>query len=267
MFCPSCGAAVEARDPFCRFCGFNLSAVQENTSTNNTVEPSAIPGPGFSMRLALLVVVGLCLFTYFGLSSLDRQSQPSSPYSRTEVDTAQQRRAREATETQHRQDSITIVTLRSQFGFKKDEVEGGGWYHFKAQPKGWDRSYIAANISDGGRIYLQSHFSGDSWIFHDHLVARIGERLITSDTIPSFSDLNVRNNDGGTVWEMLHLTDGKDNGILQAIATSTNEKIIVRFAGDQYHRDITLTETDRTAIKRSLAFAEALQRRPDMRAR
>jgi len=156
-----------------------------------------------------------------------------------------------------------VVTLKRHFVFAADSIEGGGWYTHKHQTvaSSWNRKYLAVHVADDGRTYLSSQYTGDSWLFHTRLVVRIGDRILRSEDIPSYSNLNVRSNSGGQVWETLHFTGGQDNGILDAIAAATDTDIVrVRFEGSEHSSDIVLARRDVDALRDGRALGSALGR-------
>lgn len=157
-----------------------------------------------------------------------------------------------------------LVRLKRKFRFDADAIEGGGWYEHRNQTvdNSWDRTYLEVHVAHDGRTYLSSHYYGDDWIFHDRLVVRIGDNRLESDAIPSFDKSAVRHNSGGSVWESLHLTGGRDNGILEAIAKDSTSAILVRLAGDRSQRDIVLSKRDHEAIRDGYALGRLLKQWP-----
>ena len=82
-----------------------------------------------------------------------------------------------------------------------------------------------------------------------------GERYTKSF---SYFDV-VRNNGGGSVWEYIYLdvSNASDIEMLWAIADS--EETIARFAGDDYSYDLTVTDTDKAALRDAMTVYEAFQ--------
>lgn len=146
--------------------------------------------------------------------------------------------------------------------FKPDEIEGGGWYGHVNQTteNSWNRNYLDAPVNATGRVYLRSNFYGDTWIFHEKLVVRVGETRLESGVIPGYSDQNHRTNSGGSVWETLHFTLVSDGGIMDAIAAAPEATVRVRFQGDENYHDIVLSSRDKRAIAESVEFGNVLRR-------
>lgn len=170
-------------------------------------------------------------------------------------------------ESGRRADSVTahrnrrLEALKRRFVFKRDEIEGSGWYTHRSQTvdNSWNRTYLKVHVSEHGHAYLASEYTGDDWIFHERVVVRIADRILRSEVIPGYSDLNYRHNSGGTVWETLHFTGGKDNGIMAAIAEAGGQAIRVRLEGDQYSKDFVLSARDQRAIQEGVELGRLLR--------
>ena len=68
---------------------------------------------------------------------------------------------------------------------------------------------------------------------------------------------DMDDNSGGKVWEYIDdFADASDMEMLRAIA-SANE-VLVRFQGKDYAVDMTLTDTDKAAIRQTLEVFDAL---------
>jgi hypothetical protein len=245
--CKECKKEVSTDAKACPHCG------KQN--------PTSAVGSPLLLGCLAIIVIGV-------VSSL--VSKPSSPRPSPVTTTAQpprdtiaerQRRERWQADSTVMEDSLK--SLKRSFRFAADSIEGGGWYSHRNQTvdNSWNRTYLAVNVADDGRSYLISHYTGDNWIFHDKIVVRIGDRILRSAVIPSYSDLNVRNNSGGQVWEYLHFTGGQDNGIMEAIAaTADTPAVRVRFEGDEHLKDIVLSSRDRVAIRDAYRLGSLIKR-------
>ena len=100
---------------------------------------------------------------------------------------------------------------------------------------------------------LVCHYYGDDWIFFDRAIFSIdGE----NQTKPfSRSDLN-RDHDGGYVWETADVAAGSfEQELMWEVVNST--QTIIRLEGNYVH-DITVSDTDKAAMREVLTCYEAL---------
>lgn len=123
------------------------------------------------------------------------------------------------------------------------------------------RKLLNAHIRNNGTIYLESQYYSDNWLFHTQISIKIGDVVLRSEDIPSYSKLNVRDHTSGIIWEIVSYTGGKDNGILKAIYDSKkDDEIKVRFIGREYYSEVVLGRSDITALKESYELSEILKR-------
>ena len=78
----------------------------------------------------------------------------------------------------------------------------------------------------------------------------------------SYGD-TVRDNSGGVVWEWydecLNYNAAMDSARIQMLQAIANSKqTIIRFQGDDYHYDLSVTNTDKQMIRDTLVLYEAL---------
>lgn len=148
-----------------------------------------------------------------------------------------------------------LEKYKSKFDVDYDKVEGVYWYMPKNMPDYIDeRCYIIPyiGVQDGKAwIGIRYNYTGDDWIFWEKLTIVVdGEK-----TVKYVGGLNtVRDNDGGVVWEwyddMLDYNapmDTEEIVMLDKIITS--DETIIRFEGDEYYYDLTVSFEDKTMIK------------------
>lgn len=152
-------------------------------------------------------------------------------------------------------------SLKSHFFKSNDEFEKISWYTHKilGDHDYWsNRCTIVARVRNDGFEYMESNFHGSDWIFHNKITVLIGDKIIESPFIPTYSkDHKTDNNENG-VWEVNCYNQTGDNGILKAISEDTNAVIKVRFQGDQKVRDVILSKADKKAISESNLLSAAL---------
>lgn len=152
-------------------------------------------------------------------------------------------------------------------GFKKEEdkVRGMRFYYPSAFPYYTDYwatdkrcfalPYLGQN-SDSTWMRFICDYTGDDWIFFDHITFAVDDERYTK----SFNYFDItRDNAYGDVWEYVDVdvSEGNYEEILSAIADST--ETIVRFEGDDYHYDLTVSAADKQAIRDTLAVYQALK--------
>jgi len=154
--------------------------------------------------------------------------------------------------------------LLANMKLEEDRVRGLKFYY----PNGWRfysngswaadiscfmRPYIGRD-SDSAWLRLVYNYTGDDWVFFKSLLFAVDGKNY-SKTFKYF-DI-VHDNGGGDVWEYIDVeVEDSDLEMLWAIANS-NETII-RFQGDDYSHDYTVSKTDKQALKDALTVYEAL---------
>lgn len=158
----------------------------------------------------------------------------------------------------------TYNKYKSKFDIENDKVEGITWYYHDNMPEYIDiRSYIIPYIGvrhNEPWICVRYNYTNDNWIFWNKLtIVADGEKFYK--TISSFD--TVRDNEGGLVWEYYDeifdvnaKMDSADIKMLKAIAES--DETIIRFEGDDYYYDLTVTNTDKNTIKDVLKIYSSL---------
>lgn len=138
--------------------------------------------------------------------------------------------------------------LKRKFTYKKDEFKDIGFYTHKTWGKNWkNRCTLTSDVNSSGYVWLNSNYSREDWLFHTRIIVKIGDETIRSEEVPTYSDNHRTDNAGGRVWEVITYND--DKGILKAIAENSDKKIKVRFEGDKYYHDVTLSSKDKLALK------------------
>ena len=154
----------------------------------------------------------------------------------------------------------------SQYRVEYDKMQGITWYMHNSMPEYIDtRSYLIPyiGVSDSGNawICIRYNYTGDDWIFWRNATVMADSKkdyLIPS----SYYDI-VHDNDAGLVWEWYDdcldynaAMDSSDIDMLNRIANSA--ETIVRFQGNDYYYDLTITQGDKALIRDVLTFYEKL---------
>lgn len=152
-------------------------------------------------------------------------------------------------------------------GFKKEEdkVRGLAFYYPSAFPYASDywvadqRNFVLPYLGkEGDRVWLRlvCNYTSDDWVFFKKIVFAVDDERYTK--IFNYFDV-TRDNAYGDVWEYVDVDVSESNyeEILRAIADST--ETIVRFEGDDYYRDFTVSAGDKDAIRQMLTVYDALK--------
>lgn len=151
-------------------------------------------------------------------------------------------------------------SLLNSFRSEEDPVRGMSFYYSKTEPyyadiRSYVFPYIGMNNKDQIWLCAQLHYTGDDWVFFKKITFSIDGQ----NTVKLYSYFNdiVRDNAGGKVWEYVNTGDGdKYYDLFWKIADSN--KTIVRFEGDNYYYDLTVSQKDKDAIRTVLTAYDAL---------
>lgn len=103
-------------------------------------------------------------------------------------------------------------------------------------------------------LRIQLHYTADSWLFIHSAKFNVDGEVIPF-SVPS--DMWKRDNDS-EIWEWVDVPlDTEMRTLLEKVAHS--KKTIVRFDGQQYEDDFTVTEKDKAAIRDVFAAEEFLR--------
>lgn len=178
---------------------------------------------------------------YNSLSQEERDSIPNGDYIYTAAEKLNELEAAE----KERKKQETLSGLRSQ----TDKVTQTTWYFPTNYPQyANSRSYVLPYIGVteySTWLRLQYHYTGSNWVFFDNITVAIDDQryYFTYD----YFDVS-RDNSGGTVWEWIDHSPSKEElEMLRAIAAS--DETIVRFQGDTYYYDLTVSQADKQAIE------------------
>lgn len=148
-----------------------------------------------------------------------------------------------------------LASLRKE----EDKVQKTTWYYPSVFPRYTDiRCYVLPYIgknSSSAWLRLRMNFtSRGSWVFWKQITFSIDGSNTTY--YYKYSDI-TRDNDT-EVWEYNDIpVNDKELKLLNEIAES--EETIVRFQGDDYHHDFTVSASDKAAIKQLLLAYEYLK--------
>jgi hypothetical protein len=138
------------------------------------------------------------------------------------------------------------------------------------------RKRIEPVVTSSGTIFLRSVYRDRDWIYHDHVIVRIGDQEYVSDALPATSsDVTRREtrrqsssdrrrgryDEDRYVSETVRYRGGSDNGIVRAIAEAGDAKVAMRLAGGPRVFDKTLSNDEKRAFADAMELATLLRRR------
>ncbi len=141
---------------------------------------------------------------------------------------------------------------------KEDRIEGITWYQHPNQPKYLNSRSTAflyiGRQGDLGRpwLRLKVQYTSSDWLFVERVTAwhdGVKEPLISG---------SFERDNNSTIWEWMDVApDEYQVEVLRSLAHA--EDAILRFEGDQYHRDVTLSSSDKKALRDVLVAFEVMK--------
>lgn len=162
-------------------------------------------------------------------------------------------------ELKQEQKKQTIDSLMDRFTVENDKVQGATFYKPDCMPEYADtRCYILPYIGKNDNsvwLRMDYHYTGDSWVFFKNIKILVDGQNYSKSF--NYFDIN-HDNEAGKVWEWIDTdVSNADIEMLKAIANSN--ETIVRYEGDAYRYDLTVTSGDKQGIKDVLTVYEAMK--------
>lgn len=215
-----------------------------------------IAGIGCAGLIGLFIVFGVISGIIGALSDTDT-TQENTENKSTIVDSLELKRRKKV------EDSIAQINSErrkkaeeelSSFRKKEDEFEGTTFYQDPRTPYYTNVNFIYPYIGNKGNYYwlrLKFQYSADDWLFINHAII-----LVDGDKFTVTGNWE-RDNDTG-IWEWLDMSvQDSEHLILERIANSKSAKI--RYVGDKYYDDRTITSKEKSIIKKTLDIYDNLK--------
>jgi hypothetical protein len=137
------------------------------------------------------------------------------------------------------------------------------------------RKRIEPVVTSSGTIFLRSVYRDRDWIYHDHVIVRVGDQEYVSDALPATSpDVTRRETrressserrrgrytEDRYISESVRYRNGSDNGIVRAVAEAGGAKVTVRFVGQRVI-DKGLSDDDKRLFAEAVELATLLRQR------
>ncbi len=153
-----------------------------------------------------------------------------------------------------------INSLLGKMRAQHDAVRKMSFYYHPNSPVYTNtRSYVLPYIGrddSSGRVWLclECDYYGDDWVFWKKIIFSVDGKNTTKTV--SYWDVD-HDNWRGMVWEYYNTANvtSSDIKVLKEIANSTTT--IIRFEGDNHYYDLTVSASDKAAIREILALYEA----------
>lgn len=121
--------------------------------------------------------------------------------------------------------------------------------HKRQKPENsYNRTFLRAHLNEEGEFYISSRYYGTHWIYHNQIKVYNQGESVLSEEVPEDGFNNRRFEDDDSKWEIVNYKEGKDNGIVDFIATNWNKSLKVQFIGKKYHY-IVMEQFDKAAIR------------------
>ncbi len=121
--------------------------------------------------------------------------------------------------------------------------------HKRQKPENsYNRVYLRAHLNLEGDFYISSHYTGPSHINHNQIKVYFSKNHALSEKVEQDGFQNRQFEDGENVWEVVNYKDGKDNGVIDFIASNWNKSLKVQFIGKKYYY-IVMEQFDKEAIR------------------
>jgi hypothetical protein len=138
---------------------------------------------------------------------------------------------------------------------KYDDIKGITWYQDKSTSNYTNVNnvyiYIGKEKTGGPWLRFRIQYAGEDWLFIEQYIFSVDGKNF--EVIPT----EVERDNSTTVWEWYDTgIETAPHELIHAIIQSKNAK--VRYVGRQYHKDRTITASEKTAMKNVLDAYEAL---------
>lgn len=158
-----------------------------------------------------------------------------------------------------RKEKERLANATKKMSKKYDDMNEITWYRDKSSPAyvNYNGFYAYIGQSNGSKPWLRLaiQYAADDWLFIESYTIKVDGKTYTISE-NSYGEIKTDNGSGG-IWEWLDRQVGSSEyEIIKAVANGKDVKI--RFSGKDYHKDKTITEQQKTALRNVLDAYEAL---------
>jgi hypothetical protein len=215
-----------------------------------------IAGIGCGSLIGLFLIIGVI----GAIFSSDSETETTTENSETTIKVVD---SLEIKRQQKVKDSLALIAKAkrekaekdlSSFKKKEDEFEGNTFYRDPRTPYYTNVNFIYPYIGQKDNDYwlrLKFQYAADDWLFINN-----GILLVDGEKYTISGNWERDNNSG--IWEWLDIpVRDTERLILERIANSKSAKI--RYVGTQYHNDRTITNKEKSIIKKTLEIYDNLK--------
>lgn len=161
-------------------------------------------------------------------------------------------------------DSVLAQISRFELLFDKQKTEFDRFTQYVHKKQSFQgsliRSFLQVHLDERGDLYLSSNYHGKGSINHYGLRVYDMDISAKTDSVPVGDADNHQSDFMEYKWERVSYRNGKDNGVIDFIASNSERKLKAVFLGKGQNY-IILEEFDKTAIKDAFSFSKALKRK------
>lgn len=209
------------------------------------------------LKTWLQIVIVFVVISLFGAIGGSGSSSIDSGSNNTTTNTSAEANPEEsATETPAVSDAEFKSAL-SKMRIQKDSVKNIKWYYDKSSPQYRNRNSfeLYAGQESGSSPWLRFNiqYFGEDWLFIKSYFFNIDGETYEINT--NYGDVETDND--SQVWEWYDVNPTSENiEMIQKIIKSN--KTVMRLEGSQYHKDVIITQTQKTALKNVLTVFQGL---------
>ena len=159
-----------------------------------------------------------------------------------------------------RQEKQRLANATKKMRKKHDDMKGITWYYDRTSPQYVNsrtnvHAYIGKRDNSAPFMRFVIQYVADDWLFIEKYIIKVDGKIYTI-TEEKYGEIKT-DNGSGKIWEWLdRYVDSDEYEIIKAIANGKNVKI--RFSGRQYHKDRTVTNKKKIALRNIIDAYEAL---------
>lgn len=152
----------------------------------------------------------------------------------------------------------TAQALKNMYA-KKDNIKGVTWYRDRSSPRyvNYNGFFLYFGVDDPinnipSEPYLRFkvQYNADDWLFIQSYTVKADDKIF--ERSPPFE----RDSDTD-IWEWSDISPSRDDiEMIECVISS--KRAVIRFEGNQYHKDINITPGQKQALKNVLAAYKAL---------
>lgn len=131
----------------------------------------------------------------------------------------------------------------NKYGHKKILI------HKRQKPENsYNRIYLRAHLNWDGEFYISSRYTSTSHINHNQIKVYFSGNHALSEKVKYDGFQNRHFGDGENIWEVVNYKNGKDNGVIDFIASNWDKSLKVQYIGKKYYY-IVMEKFDKEAIR------------------